>query len=960
MLPMAITNMKGVSHVVAILLLTIITLAIAGMTYISYTGIADVATKTNDKLPESFKVVSTSERMVYLKNTGPEDMSVPLFFTEDGEVQATRGCEFLKPDEICGYELDLNDGVHEVTIGGESSRKAILYVGVEKPTIDVPTTTIIPPVTSPPRVIPTTTVPGSVTTTTLSLPHRRVFVSSTTYNANLGGLTGGDAKCQTLADASGLGGTWKAWLSDDTTNAIDRIPDAIYTDACRNVLINGKSDFTDRVITSPIRRDENYMLMAEDAIVFTGTRNNGLKHEKSCDEWTSDLTKDNFAYGRTASVSEWSLKAYDDCLRVRHLYCFETVPPATSPSAPAECAASTVTSTTSTTTTTIMPLPDRRVFVTSVAYGTFMGGLSGADNKCTARASAAGLSGAWTAYLSDASTNAKDRIPDGIYYKMLSDGSTIIVANGKVDLTDGTIESSIDMDESRSIISSSAVWTGTDSSGSSVLNGHCNSWTTESTAYSGTTGRSDSSSGFWANYGSVSCGTSLARLYCFEGAPVISTTTPIDVSKTLNLDIDGTTSVTVGRFGMFGDMQLGRATYNVKVSNRGSGDASSIKVFHRLSYGAAFMGGDWRCTEYRTRDGDTFCVAYEHYCRLVEGGAECDLKDGEGNFITLRPGEFATSSITVQAIPIVSEMSDTAYATYDDYVSPSVTQATTIRDDTDFSTAFQASTTRYYIPADGSSSVQITAHSACSSSQPCVMYFSSSDGRLSSGKCEIPGFTSSNAGCSVSLSSSKAGAVKVAAYYDYSDLNPKAVEVSFVEPCAPGKMKTITKPASYDAEVVGGTNIASSGTINIMGADNSGQSHTGLYKFSGIGLPAGSRMLSSVFSLYQSGGCVVSSLTGDSNDKFGISEFISHGQAAPTCEPATAAGTVYVDITDAILSKAASGIDELAFWLESQAVTELVGSGEFSHVDVRASSDFTTGAIEGGNPATVQIEYCEP
>src|SRR3989344_3234322 len=306
-------------------------------------------------------------------------------------------------------------------------------------------------------------------------------------------------------------------------------------------------------------------------------------------------------------------------------------------------------------------------------------------------------------------------------------------------------------------------------------------------------------------------------------------------------------------------------------------------------------------------------------------------------------------------------MSDTAYATYDDFFSSSVMQATSIRDDTDSSTAFRVSGSRYYIPADGSSSAQITAHSLCSSSQACAMYFSSSDGRLSSSKCEIPGFShSSSSGCSVSLSSSKSGPIKVAAYYDYSDLNPKAVEVSFVEPCAPGKMKTITNPASYDAEIVGGTSTASSGTINIMGADNSGQSHTGLYKFSGIGLPAGSRMLSSVFSLYQSGGCVVSSLTGDSNDKFGISEFISHGQAAPTCEPATAAGTVYVDITDAILSKAASGIDELAFWLESQAVTELVGSGEFSHVDVRASSDFTTGAIEGGNPATVQIEYCEP
>ena len=947
--------MKGVSPVVAILLLTVITLAIAGMTYITYTGIADVATKSDNKLPESFKVVSTSENMVYLKNTGPEAIDVPLFFTEDGPVDATRGCELLEPDEICGYGLDIDYGVHEVTIGGESSEKTILYVGVEKPRLDVPITIARPPtVASPPRVIPTTTVPRSTTTTTTVVAtSRRVFVTSATYHGNLGGLAGGDAECQSLANAASLGGIWKAWLSDSSTNAIDRILDAVYKNMNGDIVINKKSDITsDGRITAAIAKDERNNALTGSNGIWTGTDNYGVKNDYRCVDWTGTLNSDNGMAGfATENGARWSFVIENQCSSggpPLHLYCFEV----TASPAP--------TTTTTSTTTTIMPLPDRRVFVTSVAYGTFMGGLSGADNKCTARASAAGLSGAWTAYLSDVSTNAKDRIPDGIYYKMLSDGSTIIVANGKADLTDGTIESSIDMDESRSIISSSAVWTGTDSSGSSVLNGHCNSWNTESTAYSGTTGRSDSSSGFWANYGSVSCGTSLARLYCFEGAPII-TTIPIDASKTLNLEsISGTTSVTVGRFGMFGDMQLGRATYNVKVSNRGSGDASSIKVFHRLSYGAAFMGGDWRCTEYRTRDGDTFCVAYEHYCRLVEGGAECDLKDGEGNFITLRPGEFATSSITVQAIPIVSEMSDTAYATYDDYVSSSVMQATSIRDDTDSSTAFRVSGSRYYIPADGSSSAQITAHSLCSSSQACAMYFSSSDGRLSSSKCEIPGFShSSSSGCSVSLSSSKSGPIKVAAYYDYSDLNPKAVEVSFVEPCAPGKMKTITKTAYYDAEIVGGTRIDNSGTINIMGADNSGRPHTGLYEFSGIGLPSDSRILSSVFSLHQSGGCVVSSLSGDSIDKFGMSDFLSRGQAAPACEPTTPSGVFTVDITNAIQSEAASGIDVLTFGLWSHAVTELVGSGESAHINVRASSDFTTGTIEGGNPATMTIEYCE-
>src|SRR5215207_1922206 len=44
----------------------------------------------------------------------------------------------------------------------------------------------------------------------------RVFLSSTTYDGDLGGLSGADAKCQGLAKAAGLPGIYKAWLSDNT------------------------------------------------------------------------------------------------------------------------------------------------------------------------------------------------------------------------------------------------------------------------------------------------------------------------------------------------------------------------------------------------------------------------------------------------------------------------------------------------------------------------------------------------------------------------------------------------------------------------------------------------------------------------------------------------------------------------------------------------------------------------
>src|SRR5581483_8381022 len=55
---------------------------------------------------------------------------------------------------------------------------------------------------------------------------RRIFVTSRLYGGNLGGLAGADQKCQTLADAEGLGGTYRAILSDSNVSAADRLAHA--------------------------------------------------------------------------------------------------------------------------------------------------------------------------------------------------------------------------------------------------------------------------------------------------------------------------------------------------------------------------------------------------------------------------------------------------------------------------------------------------------------------------------------------------------------------------------------------------------------------------------------------------------------------------------------------------------------------------------------------------------------
>lgn len=46
--------------------------------------------------------------------------------------------------------------------------------------------------------------------------YKAVFITSTLYSGNLGGLAGADAKCASAATAAGLAGTYLAWIADNT------------------------------------------------------------------------------------------------------------------------------------------------------------------------------------------------------------------------------------------------------------------------------------------------------------------------------------------------------------------------------------------------------------------------------------------------------------------------------------------------------------------------------------------------------------------------------------------------------------------------------------------------------------------------------------------------------------------------------------------------------------------------
>ena len=167
---------------------------------------------------------------------------------------------------------------------------------------------------------------------------KKVFVTSQTYTGNLGGLAGADAKCQNLADAAGLPGTFKAWLSDGTTSAASRfiqrpVPYALVGDT---IISYSWNDLTDGSLLHPINLDENGNLVEE--VVWTNTTTSGgiwspINH---CINWTSvDFGEFGGIGVSTATDERWTAYIYTfdgsytegwpcwDTDNPKRLYCFE-------------------------------------------------------------------------------------------------------------------------------------------------------------------------------------------------------------------------------------------------------------------------------------------------------------------------------------------------------------------------------------------------------------------------------------------------------------------------------------------------------------------------------------------------------------------------------------------------------------------------------------------------------------
>ena len=159
---------------------------------------------------------------------------------------------------------------------------------------------------------------------------RYIFASSLEWQGGaLDGLFGADQRCRMLAGQANLPNafSYRAWLSDSTTAAADRILHS----RGRYTLVNGLvvAQDWDALTSGTLEIPINVTEKSETSIgsvVWTGTLPNGQQAFGStfCDDWT-DHSKDQLSGTgiRKNADSWWSFFEQGDCASEGALYCIE-------------------------------------------------------------------------------------------------------------------------------------------------------------------------------------------------------------------------------------------------------------------------------------------------------------------------------------------------------------------------------------------------------------------------------------------------------------------------------------------------------------------------------------------------------------------------------------------------------------------------------------------------------------
>lgn len=166
-----------------------------------------------------------------------------------------------------------------------------------------------------------------------SAPHKRVFVTSKYYPGNnLGGLAKMDSACNSVATAAKLGGTWRAWASSSTENAIERLADVgPWFTLAGGLVAPTRASLADGPEV-PIDRDESGARLGGFGNVWTGTTRAGKASGATCSDWavSDGLAPDGGQLTGTVGLAFATVLTWTDTAAIAtcdgsslSLYCFE-------------------------------------------------------------------------------------------------------------------------------------------------------------------------------------------------------------------------------------------------------------------------------------------------------------------------------------------------------------------------------------------------------------------------------------------------------------------------------------------------------------------------------------------------------------------------------------------------------------------------------------------------------------
>ena len=163
--------------------------------------------------------------------------------------------------------------------------------------------------------------------------YNRVFVTSSTYTGNLGGLSGADQICQRHADKAGLPGKYMAWLGDASGSPNSRfnkstLPYRLVDGS--TVVANNWTDLTDSTIGAAVSKTESNATVS--GSVWTNVASNGTPHGvNSCTSWTDATANVSGRIGNSVvATSSWTNNGNDTCVNPKRLYCFQQTEGSTS------------------------------------------------------------------------------------------------------------------------------------------------------------------------------------------------------------------------------------------------------------------------------------------------------------------------------------------------------------------------------------------------------------------------------------------------------------------------------------------------------------------------------------------------------------------------------------------------------------------------------------------------------